>query len=66
MELSHNPLPDGNVSCLAKRYIFAVMAFFGLFISFMNRVDLSVGIVAMVKRVGAGKFTNIKLKENFA
>ena len=62
MEFARNPLPEGNVSCLAKRYIFAVMAFFGLFISFMNRVDLSVGIVAMVKRVGAGNFHNLKLR----
>ena len=59
MELDQN-LPEGNVSCLAKRYIFAVMAFFGLFISFMNRVDLSVGIVAMVKRGGEGNFKNLK------
>ena len=41
---------SSHMSCCGERYTFAVLAFFGLFISFMNRVDLSVAIVAMVKR----------------
>ena len=47
---------EGGIGTLGgKRYIFAVLAFFGLFVSFMNYVDLSVAIVAMVRR-GEGIF----------
>ena len=49
-----------NMSCCGERYIFAILAFFGLFISFMNRVDLSVAIVAMVKRGDAEFFPEYK------
>ena len=41
---------EGNACFGGKRYIFAVLAFFGLFVSHMNIVDLSVAIVAMVRR----------------
>ena len=41
---------EGNMPCCGKRYIFAILAFFGLFISYMNRVDMSVAILVMVKR----------------
>ena len=41
---------EGDIRFGGKRYIFAVLAFFGLFVSFMNYVDLSVAIVAMVRR----------------
>ena len=56
---------EGNMPCCGKRYIFAIMAFFGLFISYMNRVDVSVAILVMVKRGDALtlKFTcKIKLE----
>ena len=51
MDSNEKKEPDENMLlCCEKRYIFAIMAFFGLFISFVSRVDLSVAIVAMVKR----------------
>ena len=50
MEIAQRKETEGKMPCLGKRFIFAIMAFFGLFISFMNRVDMSVAIAAMVKR----------------
>ena len=50
MDSDQRTEPEGNMLCCGKRYIFAIMAFLGLFISFMNRVDLSVAIMAMVKK----------------
>jgi hypothetical protein len=41
---------SGKLGFWGERYTFAVMAFLGFVITFINRVDLSVAIVAMVKR----------------
>lgn len=35
------------------RYTYALMAYFGIALSFANRVDLAVAIVAMVSRNGS-------------
>ncbi len=41
------PAPEGR---WGTRYTFALMGFLGFVITFINRVDLSVAIVAMVYR----------------
>jgi hypothetical protein len=41
---------DSSQGFWGTRFTFAVMAFLGFVITFVNRVELSVAIVAMVKR----------------
>ena len=52
---------QGSVRFGGKRCTFAILAFFALFVSFMTYVDLSVAIVAMVRR-GEGKILSFLMK----
>ena len=63
MEGSTNKRTDCNsqVGFGGKRCTFAILAFFALFVSSMNCVDLSVAIVAMVRK-GEGKIISFLMK----